>query len=307
MEGRRKRKAKKWQTKREKAMAAVGAERREAAQKASENGGDRRASARSTALNAPIPKVQDFNGDVSDNSVDEEEEYYEGYYGKDGDRNDSEEEGEDDDEDSDDEDSDDEEEDEEDDESRYTLLLRDLVRPLDAWNMSLAGKLGLGAVPPVPDPDQDEVDGAAETSNLDEDEYLEEEEDEEDDDVVDDEDVEMKDVESGGEDASSPPVSPQGKQPASKKKAGGGGGGAMSPADWMVAMQQRIGKVRHELKDRAHELKDRAHELKDRRKSEPITFQGLRRPDRCICVYMCVCVCVCVCDRGACECALYYI
>ena len=81
---------------------------------------------------------------------------------------------------------------------------------------------------------------------------------------------------------------------------GGGGGGAMSPADWMVAMQQRIGKVRHELKDRAHELKDR-------RKSEPITFQGLRRPDRCICVYMCVCVCVCVCDRGVCAYALYYI
>ena len=121
MEGRRKRKAKKWQTRREKAMAAVGAERREAAQKASENGGDRRASARSSVLNAPIPKVQDFNGDVSDNSVDEEEEYYEGYYGKDGDRNDSEEEGEnDDDDDSEDDESDDEDEDEEDDERRCT-------------------------------------------------------------------------------------------------------------------------------------------------------------------------------------------
>jgi len=40
----------------------------------------------------------------------------------------------------------------------------------------------------------------------------------------------------------------------------------MSPSDWMVSMQQRIGKVRLDLKDR--------------RKSEPITFQGLRRPDR---------------------------
>jgi hypothetical protein len=40
----------------------------------------------------------------------------------------------------------------------------------------------------------------------------------------------------------------------------------MSPSDWMASMQQRIGRVRHELKDR--------------RKSEPITFQGLRRPDR---------------------------
>mmetsp|Transcript_11206 Transcript_11206/g.20433 ORF Transcript_11206/g.20433 Transcript_11206/m.20433 type:complete len:504 (+) Transcript_11206:638-2149(+) len=77
--------------------------------------------------------------DLSDDSIDEEEEYYNSHrHGDDSDDELSTNSGLDEDENSD-EDSDDE--------NRDLLLLRDLVRPLEAWGMSLAGKAGLCAAP----------------------------------------------------------------------------------------------------------------------------------------------------------------
>ena len=68
-------------------------------------------------------------------------------------------------------------------------------------------------------------------------------------------------------------VGPEGAEEGGKKKLSLGAmcnvardGGAMSPAEWMKSMQQRIGKVQTDLHDR--------------RKSEPIAFQGLCREDK---------------------------
>lgn len=75
--------------------------------------------------------------DASDDSLDDEDAYYDSYYGSDdgsdldgGDRNDES----------------DQEDDDDEDETRFTLLLRDIARPLDAWGVTLVGKVGLGAV-----------------------------------------------------------------------------------------------------------------------------------------------------------------
>ena len=223
MEGRRRKKAKKWNTKREKAMAAVGAEMREAAEAASKKGGRKSPvpespnSKKSGASKYKMPNVPDYNGDADHDSVDEEEEFYHDYYGKGG-KNGSYNEGdsddgsdEDDDEDYDEYDYDDDEEDE----SRYTLLLRDLVRPLGAWNMSIAGKLGLGAVELVSEESKVGEDDAGDVKDEEDDDA------EEEDDAAptgEDEDADMK--EADGEDSGTPPVSPE-KEPA-KKKVGGG-------------------------------------------------------------------------------------
>ena len=61
---------------------------------------------------------------LEDDSLDDEERYYNDFYGEcpEGD-------------------------DEEDAEEDLTLLLRDLERPLEAWNFKLTGKVGLGAIP----------------------------------------------------------------------------------------------------------------------------------------------------------------
>ena len=61
---------------------------------------------------------------LDDDSLDEEEHYYNEYYGELP-----------------------EEDDEEDSEEDFTLLLRDLERPLEAWHFKLTGKVGLGAIP----------------------------------------------------------------------------------------------------------------------------------------------------------------
>jgi len=68
----------------------------------------------------------DDDDESSDDSLDEEEEYYQNYFiGED----------------------DAEYEDEDDEELDTTLVLRDLERPLEAWDFKLTGKLGLGLVP----------------------------------------------------------------------------------------------------------------------------------------------------------------
>jgi len=94
-----------------------------------------------------VPAIPPMNHDPSDDSVDEEENYYEDYFGEgsdsldDGDASD---------------DSDDDEDDDE--ESRYALLLRDVQRPLSAWGVTLTGKIGLGTIDTdVPEEEDDEV------------------------------------------------------------------------------------------------------------------------------------------------------
>ena len=86
-----------------------------------------------TAMASPIrsrkKKKKGDNGDLSDDdeesydSLEEEEDYYQDYYGNGNDA-----------------DSDDE------DENREMLTLRDLQRPLEAWDVHLTGKVGLGVV-----------------------------------------------------------------------------------------------------------------------------------------------------------------
>jgi hypothetical protein len=71
-------------------------------------------------------KKKEEDDESSEDSLDEEEEYYESFYN-----------------------GEDEEvyEDDEDEELDTILLLRDLERPLEAWDFKLTGKLGLGLVP----------------------------------------------------------------------------------------------------------------------------------------------------------------
>mmetsp|Transcript_30406 Transcript_30406/g.46640 ORF Transcript_30406/g.46640 Transcript_30406/m.46640 type:complete len:377 (+) Transcript_30406:127-1257(+) len=67
--------------------------------------------------------------EASYDSLDEEEDYYQRMYGDEDDEEESE-----------------NDEDDEDD-TRFTVLLRDVVRPLEAWKINLTGKLGVGATP----------------------------------------------------------------------------------------------------------------------------------------------------------------
>jgi hypothetical protein len=62
--------------------------------------------------------------DFEYDSLEEEEAYYNDYYGDVGQEGES--------------------DDEDEDENQYTLMLRDLERPLQAWNVHLTGKVGLG-------------------------------------------------------------------------------------------------------------------------------------------------------------------
>jgi len=86
--------------------------------------------------NANAPEDDESSYD----SLDEEEEYYQTGYGEEGNGDDNS-------------DSggvsgcDTENEDDEEDDTRYTMLLRDMVPPLEAWNVQLTGKLGVGAAP----------------------------------------------------------------------------------------------------------------------------------------------------------------
>lgn len=115
---------------------------------------------------------------LSDDSLDEEEEYYEKYYGED-------------------DDPDSESDEEEEDDSTYMLLLRDLERPLEAWNVHLTGKVGLGTVT---------MDASAEPE-------------EEDDERAAQDDEAPQEVELDGGENSSQMTSNTGASPADKKKA----------------------------------------------------------------------------------------
>jgi len=83
---------------------------------------------------------------LSDDSLDEEEDYYEHYYSDKGSSNSGSDTDEDDEEDEDGDADEDEEDSDDDENTRYTILLRDMSRPLEAWGINLTGKIGLGAV-----------------------------------------------------------------------------------------------------------------------------------------------------------------
>jgi hypothetical protein len=107
------------------------------------------ASAVSSKLIEDVEKV--LKDEQGNDSVDEEMDYYDNYVKKDGNSgaaevNNQNEDG--DDQSIDDDDLSDEDEDEDDDDdTRLTLQLRDIVRPLEAWGVSLTGKVGLSAPP----------------------------------------------------------------------------------------------------------------------------------------------------------------
>jgi len=79
----------------------------------------------------------DMDEPLDDDSLDEEERYYQEYY----------------------QDDDVESEEDEEDDTKFMLLLRDLERPLAAWQFKLTGKVGLGAIPmEAVDPDEEDAD-----------------------------------------------------------------------------------------------------------------------------------------------------
>jgi len=67
--------------------------------------------------------------EASYDSLDEEEDYYQKMYGDEDDEDES------------------ENDDDDEDDTRFSVLLRDVVRPLEAWKINLTGKLGVGATP----------------------------------------------------------------------------------------------------------------------------------------------------------------